>query len=128
MQLPAKQQPLLQALPSQQGSPGEPQRAHRPVVEYDVLLQTVPATHWLAPFVPGQQVSPASPQDEQRLLRQERPAPQLVPQQGWPEAPHPEHFPAVHTPPLVPPAPLVPLMPPAPVPPQVADSATHCSL
>ena len=125
IQLPLKQQPLLQILPSQQGAPGLPHRAHRPVVVDDVLLQTVPATHRLAPFVPGQQASPALPQDEQVLLRQESPAPQVVPQQGWPEAPQPEHFPAVHTPP---PVPLVPPVPPVPVPVHAAASATHCSL
>jgi hypothetical protein len=95
------------------------------MLEYDVLLQIVPATHRLVPPVPGQQVSPALPQDEQLPLRQESPAPQVVPQQGWPEPPHPEHFPAAHTPP---PVPLVPPVPPVPVPPHAIDSATHCSL
>jgi hypothetical protein len=120
-----KQQPLLQVLPGQQGAPGVPHVAHRPVDE--VELHTVPATHLSVPLVPGQQVSPASPQDEQMLLRHESPAPQLgvvVPQHGWPEAPHPAHFPALHTPGLVPVVPPVPAV----VGPQDVPSATHCSL
>jgi hypothetical protein len=119
MQLPLKQQPLLHVLPGQHGPPGVPHSAHKD----EVVLQTEPAAQRSVPLVPGQHVSPGSPQDEQTLLRQERPAPQVVPQQGWPEAPHPEHFPAAHTPPPVPPVPPIPV-----VLPQVVDSATHCSL
>lgn len=104
MQLPLKQQPLLQVLPEQHGPPGIPHRAHKD----EVVLQTEPDTHRSVPFVPGQQVSPGLPQDEQMLLRQESPVPQVVPQQAWPEPPHAEHFPAVHTPPLAPPVPVDP--------------------
>jgi hypothetical protein len=124
-QLPLKQQPLLQVLPGQQGAPAVPHRAHRPVVE--VELHTEPAAHRSVPLVPGQQVSPGLPQDEQTLLRQERPAPQLgvlEPQHGCPEAPQPAHLPAVHMPGFVPVVPPVPAV----VGPQDVDSATHCSL
>jgi hypothetical protein len=87
----------------------------------DVVLQTEPATQRSVPPVPGQHCSPGSPQLEQTPLRQASPSPHEVPQQGWPEAPHPEHFPAAHTPP--------PLVPPVPVVlPQALASATHCSL
>ena len=122
-QLPLKQQPLLQVLPGQQGAPGVPHRAHRPVVE--VELHTEPAAHLSVPPAPVQHVSPGLPQDEQTLLRHERPAPQVeVPQHGCPEPPHPVHLPAVHMPGLVPVVPPVPAV----VGPQDADSATHSSL
>jgi hypothetical protein len=122
-QLPLKQQPLLQVLPGQQGAPGVPHKAHSPVVE--VELHTEPATHLSVPPVPVQQVSPGLPQDEQMLLRQERPAPQVVvPQHGCPAAPHPAHLPAVHMPGLVPVVPPVPAV----VGPQDVDSATQRSL
>jgi hypothetical protein len=124
-QLPLKQQPLLQVLPGQQGAPGVPHRAHRPVVE--VELHTEPAAQRSVPPAPVQQVSPGLPQDEQMLLRQDRPAPQVGvvdPQHGCPEAPQPAHFPPEHTPGLVPGVPPVPVV----VGPQDVDSATHCSL
>ena len=78
-QLPLKQQPLLHVLPVQQGEPGLPHRAHRP----DEVLHTVSASHRSVPLVPGQQAPPGAPHGEHTLLRQERPAPQVVvPQQG----------------------------------------------
>ena len=121
--VPLKQQPLLQVLPGQQGSPTAPHRAHRD----ELVLQTEPVSHRSVPLVPGQQLPPALPQGEQMLFRQESPAPQLgvmVPQHGCPEAPHPAHFPAPHMPGLVPVVPPVPAV----VGPQDVPSATHCSL
>jgi hypothetical protein len=110
-------------LPLQQGAPGVPQVAHKPL-EPEEVEHTVPATQRSAPFVPGQQVPPAAPQGEQIPLRQERPAWHEVPQQAWPEAPQPAHFPAPQTPglvPLLPPLPAVAL-------PQVWPSPMQVSL
>jgi hypothetical protein len=83
-----KQQPAAQVLPAQQGWPGPPQAWQMPLV-VDVLLQIMPATHRSVPLVPEQQASPGLPQDEQIELRQASPGLQLLPQQGWPEAPQP---------------------------------------
>lgn len=107
MQVPLKQQPLAQELPEQQYSPGPPHEAHRPEPEL-VLLQMVPATQRSLSVLPVQQGSPGSPQDEQTPLRQVKPGPQVVPQQGCPEPPQLLHLPAVQVPPLAPPAPVLP--------------------
>ena len=127
MQVPAeepevvlKQQPESQVLPLQQGSPGPPQAAHRPLV-VEVLLHTVPATQRSVPLAPVQHGSPGLPQDEQVPLRQASPELHVVdPQQGWPEPPQFAHLPALHIPPAVPPVPVAL--------PQVCASATHISL
>jgi len=121
--LPLLQQPLLQLLPGQQGSPTVPHSAHSPVD--DVELQIVPAAQRSVPLLPLQQVWPAAPHAEQMLLLHTRPAWQvLVPQHGWPEAPQPAHFPAAQTPGLV------PVLPPVPAVaiPQAWASATQVSL
>jgi hypothetical protein len=122
MQLPLKQHPLLHVFPAQQGEPGEPHTAHRPVD--DVELHTVPSVQRSAPPVPGQQVWPASPHTEHTPLLQDSPAWQVVPQHGCPDPPQPVHLPAVHTPGLVPVLPPVPTV----VVPQACASATHSSL
>jgi hypothetical protein len=106
IQVPLKQQPLAQVLPEQQISPGPPHEAHRPALEV-VLLQMVPVPQRSASVVPVQQGSPGSPQDEQTLFRQVKPLLQVVPQQGWPEAPQLAHLPPEQTPPPVPPVPVV---------------------
>lgn len=107
MQVPLKQQPLEQVLPEQQYSPGPPHEAHRPEPEL-VLLQIVPATQRSLSVFPVQQGSPGSPQDEQMLLRQAKPALQVVPQQGCPEPPQLLHLPLAQVPPPLPPVPVAP--------------------
>jgi hypothetical protein len=120
MQVPLKQQPLEQVLPEQQYSPGPPHEAHRPELVV-ALLQMVPATQRSLSVLPVQQGSPGSPQDEQMLLRQVKPAPQVVPQQGCPEPPQLLHLPAAQVPPPTPPAPVLP-------PAQACASPTHIPL
>lgn len=101
--LPLKQQPLSQALPAQQASPGPPHEAQ--TVPVLVELQTVPALQRSVPLVPAQQGSPGLPQDEQKPPLHTRSAPQLVPQQAWPKAPQLEHLPPEQVPPGLPPVP-----------------------
>jgi hypothetical protein len=124
MHIPLKQHPFAQALPAQHGAPVSPQTWQRAEVEDELDVHTVFAAQRSVPLVPEQHCSPALPQDEQMLLRQASPAAQVVPQQAWPEAPQPEHFPPPHTPgpvPVLPPDPLVEV-------PQAVPSATHISL
>ncbi len=77
MHVPLKQHPLAHELPAQQGSPTSPHRAQRLDEE-----QTVPEMQRSVPPLPEQHCSPALPQVEHRPLRQARPWPQEVPQQG----------------------------------------------
>ena len=116
-QLPPKQQPEpLQVLPGQQGSVGPPQLLHSPAAVELVAEQMPPALQRLGlAVVAGQHGSPKPPQVVQKPLLQRRFALQvaLVPQQGCPTLPQPEHTPAEHTPPEL------PVLPPVPVP-QVA--------
>jgi hypothetical protein len=121
--VPPEQQPLVQVLPAQHGWPVLPQSWQTPAEEVEVVVQTEPAVHRSVPLAPEQHCSPGCPHGEHMLLRQARPAPQLVPQQGCPEVPQPEHLPALHTPGLVP---LLPPVPPVELP-QVAPSPTHIS-
>ena len=92
-----------------------------PLVE-DVLLQIEPAAQRSVPLAPEQQASPGLPQAVQIELRQASPEPQLVPQQGWPEAPQLAQRPPPHWPPPLPPVPVL-----LPVP-QVEPSAMQVSL
>jgi hypothetical protein len=110
-------------LPAQQGSPVCPHTWQSPA-DVEVDEQTVPDAQRSVPLVPAQHCSPASPHDEHRPLRQARFALQVLPQQGWPAAPQPPHFPALHMPGPVPPPPPVP----SAEPPQADPSPTHISL
>lgn len=109
-------------MPAQQGSPVSPQTWQ--MAGEDEVAHTVPDAQRSVSLAPEQHCSPALPQDEHRPLRQARPEPQVLPQQGWPEAPQPEHFPPPHTPGLVPPLPPVPRV----VVLQAEPSPTHISL
>lgn len=81
MHMPPKQQPLEQVLPAQHGAPVAPQTWQMP--DDDELDEhTVPDTQRSVPLLPEQHCSPASPHDEQTLLRHARPAPHEVPQQA----------------------------------------------
>jgi hypothetical protein len=83
MQTPEKQQPPpLQTSPSQQGAPGIPQVAQIPMLDDDVIEQTVPGPQRSAAVVPAQQVSPAWPHGVHRPVRHANPAVQLGPQQA----------------------------------------------
>jgi hypothetical protein len=112
-------------LPAQQSAPGVPQVAHRPDEVEDVDVHTEPAAQRSVPLAPEQQAAPGSPHGVQVPLRHARPAWQELPQQAWPEAPQPAHFPAVQTPGPLPPLPPRPVLEPLP---QVCDSATQISL
>jgi hypothetical protein len=110
-------------LPAQQGSPVSPHTWQMPA-EVDVVEQTVPVKQRSVPLVPAQHCSPALPHDEQTPLRHARLELQVIPQQDWPEAPQPEHFPPLHMPGLA------PLLPPVPSvePPHAVPSPTQISL
>jgi len=82
MQTPLRQQPASHTLPEQQGSPGLPQAAHKPLDTDEVVVHTVPFSQRSMPFAPEQQASPGPPHVEQIPPRHARPGPQLVPQHG----------------------------------------------
>lgn len=110
MHMEPKQHPLEQVLPAQHGAPTVPQIWQMPEVDVEVDEQTVPDAQRSVPLAPEQHCSPASPHDEHTLFRQARPELQVVPQQGWPLAPQPEHLPALHAPPPFPPLPPLPVV------------------
>jgi hypothetical protein len=67
-QRPPEQQPSVQLLPAQHGSPKPPHLAQTP--SDPELLHTLPATHGAAPTLAEQQTSPRLPQLTQVLFWQ----------------------------------------------------------
>jgi hypothetical protein len=98
MHLLLKQQPEpVQVLPLQQAWPGVPQGTHRPLPE--LPEQTYPGAQRSASLLDEQQRVLGCPHGEQVPLAHTMPLSHEVPQQGCPEAPQPEQWPAVQMPP-----------------------------
>jgi hypothetical protein len=98
MHLLLKQHPLpVQMLPLQQAWPGAPHGTQSPLPE--VPEHTYPSPQRSASLLVEQHRLFGFPHGEQVPLAHTMPLSHELPQQGWPEAPHPEQWPAVQTPP-----------------------------